>query len=208
MLSNSGITWARKSTQYELLQYRLMFSNTRHWSRLFEYPWAAANGKAGPGMWILDAAGGDGQLQTYLADTGAHVINADMDQSRFGKKRDKRIFLHAANVEELNFLDNSFDRVFCISVLEHLLNPRRAIDELYRVLDHSGRLIITFDVANYRRWNHGIDIDRAKEIVETFGLTVPEEPDDILECSLPEIDPTPEEPKEVKLKVLCFFVDK
>src|SRR5262245_30924440 len=40
----------------------------------------------------------------------------------------------------LPFKDASLDAVFLTSVLEHLTNPNRAIDEVYRVLRPGGRL--------------------------------------------------------------------
>jgi glycosyltransferase involved in cell wall biosynthesis/SAM-dependent methyltransferase len=51
--------------------------------------------------------------------------------------------------EQLEFPDNSFDVVTCISVLEHVPpgNDRVALWEMARVLKPGGRLIITFDVA-------------------------------------------------------------
>lgn len=38
----------------------------------------------------------------------------------------------------LPFLDNSFDFVFCIYVLEHITDPKLAIEEMYRVLKPGG----------------------------------------------------------------------
>ncbi len=39
--------------------------------------------------------------------------------------------------------DNSFDFVLCTEVLEHTLNPFKAIDELYRVLKPGGLLFLS-----------------------------------------------------------------
>jgi SAM-dependent methyltransferase len=43
----------------------------------------------------------------------------------------------------LPFLDGSFDVVLCTEVLEHLTEPQRAIDEMYRVLEPGGQLLLT-----------------------------------------------------------------
>lgn len=52
--------------------------------------------------------------------------------------------LHArADAHALPFLDGSFDGVLCTEVLEHLPEPQRAIDEMYRVLAPGGRLLLT-----------------------------------------------------------------
>jgi SAM-dependent methyltransferase len=47
---------------------------------------------------------------------------------------------HAAKVEELPFADGEFDTVICTHLLEHLLEPRKAVAELRRITRR--RLII------------------------------------------------------------------
>lgn len=42
------------------------------------------------------------------------------------------------DVQDLGFPDNSFDAVVCWSVLEHVPNPNKAIDEMFRVLKPGG----------------------------------------------------------------------
>jgi len=53
-------------------------------------------------------------------------------------------------IQELSFEDDFFDRVFCLSVMEHI--PRSdwstCIEELARVLRRGGRLIITLDMSS------------------------------------------------------------
>jgi SAM-dependent methyltransferase len=43
----------------------------------------------------------------------------------------------------LPFLDAAFDLVLCTEVLEHLPEPQRAIDEIFRVLRPGGELLLT-----------------------------------------------------------------
>lgn len=47
------------------------------------------------------------------------------------------------DAHELPFPDQSFERVLCTEVLEHLHTPQKAIDEMYRVLKPRGELILT-----------------------------------------------------------------
>lgn len=48
-----------------------------------------------------------------------------------------------ASVYELPFDDGRFDNVLCMSVLEHLEEPQRAIAEMRRVLKSGGRIIVS-----------------------------------------------------------------
>ena len=57
------------------------------------------------------------------------------------------------NLNALPFNDNTFDRIFCISVIEHLLREDmlKAAGELSRILKPQGLLIVTIDV-----WGTGL----------------------------------------------------
>ncbi len=43
----------------------------------------------------------------------------------------------------LPFRDHAFEVVLCTEVLEHVLEPQRAIDEIFRVLEPGGQLLLT-----------------------------------------------------------------
>jgi SAM-dependent methyltransferase len=47
------------------------------------------------------------------------------------------------DAQALGICDASFDVVLCTEVLEHLPEPQRAIDEIYRVLVPGGQLLLT-----------------------------------------------------------------
>lgn len=48
-----------------------------------------------------------------------------------------------ADAHALPFRDGSFEVVLCTEVLEHLVEPQRAIDDMFRVLQPGGRLLLT-----------------------------------------------------------------
>jgi SAM-dependent methyltransferase len=48
------------------------------------------------------------------------------------------------NIEDLPFLDNSIDVVFNSAVLEHVPNPNKVIDEIYRILKKDGVIYSAF----------------------------------------------------------------
>jgi SAM-dependent methyltransferase len=48
--------------------------------------------------------------------------------------------------EEMPFTDSSLDAVFCVNALDHVLNPSKVINEIYRVLKKGGYLALSVDV--------------------------------------------------------------
>ncbi len=135
--------------------------------RRVEYPWAVENSQLKKGMKILDVGSGVSMLPIYLASEGYDVYSIDNDDTIIKKVCPKlsewcktKIQFSIGDATKINFEDNYFDRVFCISVLEHLeeevgnINQRdfhkknldiKAINEMLRVLKPNGLLILTLD---------------------------------------------------------------
>lgn len=188
-----------------------------HWSRIFEYPWVLLNGNLQKSDVVLDAAGGDGVLQVLLAAATRVVFNIDNSHKnlyrgakRYSKNKAFRRVIHQlGDIRSLWIVpDHFFDKVVCVSVLEHLDPPEQALAELWRVLESGGRLLVTMDVAETIRYNHTIDEERARSILKEFQLKLPQPPKNILTQTFTEIDPQPGEPTEVTIRSLCFFCDK
>jgi len=58
-------------------------------------------------------------------------------------KFDEREFIDFHyDIHDLQFPEESFDAIVCISVLEHVTHPQKAIEELSRVLKPGGRMFI------------------------------------------------------------------
>ena len=183
-----------------------------HWSRKFEYPWVMACGDFKSNELALDAAGGDAPLQTLIAAKAGAVINVDSDGKALERAKTNwtrpNIIRYEGDLLKTGFPDGMFHRVVCASVLEHSQEPALILYRLWRMLIPGGRLLLTFDVASYARWNHTIDLAKASELVKFFGLTVPEKPSDILVARFPEIERKQGDPEFVELNVLCLAVDK
>ncbi len=191
------------------------------WSRGYEYNWAAQFVKKND--IVLDAASGvPHPLKYYLADACSQAHACDLDakiqSSEATIAEIKREYGEAAveiykkcyvgsvrfslsTVTALPYREKSFDKVFCISVLEHLndfYNRHPALDflslaiessifprEIYlslrefkRVLKNDGKIVLTFD---YPR----INLKYFDRIVNMLGLCYAgdvsfEKPDDVL----------------------------
>lgn len=175
----SSIRYASKteksSKQYRRIMRKLLcfkgigrIGPNKYW----EYPWAITNAElSGLGrLKILDAGCGKAPVQYLLAELGHEVYGIDpredvswhgIDRSlavRFGLNIEYRV----EGIENISYEDNAFDRVFCLSVLEHcragscddLVRLQTDEDSRYqgllmkqlaRVLKPGGILLVTVD---------------------------------------------------------------
>jgi len=117
------------------------------WSRGYEYLWACTHVK--DGECVLDAGCGiEHPFKFHLGyrcDTCACDIDSRLESVMIPPKCDLR--LNVADMTNLPYLSKEFDRVFCLSVIEHLglISRRDALLEFYRVLKPGGKLIMTLD---------------------------------------------------------------
>lgn len=119
-----------------------------HPSKYWEYPWALERADLAPGARVLDAGCGASIFPIYLADRGHQVSAIDL-QPPFGLDAQHGLAVEyvQGDLTRLPWGDDSFDAVFCISVIEHLGHGRvkDAMDEMRRVLRPGGRLLLTTD---------------------------------------------------------------
>ncbi|GAB4114374.1 MAG: hypothetical protein Kow00103_08010 [Candidatus Caldatribacteriota bacterium] len=67
------------------------------------------------------------------------------------------------DITDINFEDNYFDFIICIHVLEHIHDDRKAMSELFRVLQPGGEAILQVPISKNN-----------KETFEDFSITTPE----------------------------------
>ena len=110
-----------------------------------------------PGDTLLDAGCGEGRHCFGALERGARVLGLDLDRDSLRaaagglKARGAQLGSLAAmlqgNTFSLPFRDETFDKVICAEVMEHVHDFRGAARELARVTKRGGRLAITIPTA-------------------------------------------------------------
>ncbi len=147
-------------------------------TRKWEYPWAVVSASLESGMRVLDAGCGGSPFLVYLARIGLHCYGIDpgrQDESihevgiyksvrrrllrlmevnfvsgyyKLNERLKVPITYEQASIQKMSFNDGFFDRVFCLSVIEHI--PRSqwhtCMQELLRVVRPGGKLLVTLDM--------------------------------------------------------------
>ncbi len=116
------------------------------WSRPHEYEFAKQFVIKGQN--VLDAGCGiEHPFKFYLSDMGCKVTGVDNDP-RILDVNYKNLQTINTGLETLSseLATNSFDTIFCISVLEHTKNSLKTIlDSFNAILKNEGKIIVTFD---------------------------------------------------------------
>jgi len=157
---SSGMNWVKDYDQYP--------------SRKFEYPFAYLSANLKNGMKVLDAGCSIDPFAPFLASKEAKVFGVDNFAShdvpwdyeggifhgRYkGFKKAQLYNEHLkskygfsvnycnSDIASMPFPDQSFERIFCISVLEHLPKWKTfmVFDEWRRILKKDGKVILTID---------------------------------------------------------------
>jgi ubiquinone/menaquinone biosynthesis C-methylase UbiE len=104
---------------------------------------------------VLDAGCGFGRHSMEFLSRGADVVSMDLDieslrKTRFSMAELKKngnlspsFIANVGDALQLPFRDDTFDRIICSEVMEHVNDDNRACEELARVLKKGGRIAIT-----------------------------------------------------------------
>lgn len=104
---------------------------------------------------ILDAGSGITFFPYYCASRfqGSKISCCDYDSmlgeifDKINREEGSNIIFKEADIRKLPFKGDSFDIIYCISVLEHTCDYSTALSEFKRVLKKGGLFVITFDIS-------------------------------------------------------------
>ena len=106
------------------------------------------------GKLVLDAGCGSGRFSEIALKLGASLIAVDYSSAVEASKQnlsgpDKLIV--QGDLAALPVLDQTFDYIYCIGVLQHTSEPARIVKELLRCLKIGGEITLTF--YEYSSWH-------------------------------------------------------
>lgn len=98
---------------------------------------------------ILEVGCGAGRFtEVVLKHTNANLFAIDYSNAVNANYRNngphKRLKLFQADMFHMPFADNSFDKIFCLGVLQHTPDFKKALECMVRVLKPGGELVIDF----------------------------------------------------------------
>ncbi len=137
--SNFGLEWnTHAKTQYDD-ESRHQMSEKRLKN---ETKWAADL----TGGIVLEAGSGSGRFTRHVADTGAMVVSFDYSSAveasyKSNGGRDN-VLVVQADIYNMPFEPESFDKVMCIGVLQHTPDPRKSFSSLVRMIKPGGAITV------------------------------------------------------------------
>lgn len=214
--------WFIPRFEGSFLNSELILRSNQLWMpRCWEYPWALLNSHLEPDTSILDIGSGWSLFPLYLAQKSSRVDSIDTDERQMtiicpalADILKIKVNYFVDDVFNLSVKDNTYDYIFCISVLEHLeeevengiiINKhankleRIAIRELIRIVKPGGKIILTLDYGDKDTSPRSFYFDYVKDLLGEFSSNLLES------CDLDKIRFTKE--KEEEMKKLCseFF---
>jgi ubiquinone/menaquinone biosynthesis C-methylase UbiE len=101
----------------------------------------------GPDDRLLDVGCGTGAASRAAASLAASVVGIDLSPEMVRQARDlaeglDNVKFEIADAERLPFDDGAFTALLCSNAFHHYPYPRRAVDEMTRVLGPGGRIVL------------------------------------------------------------------
>lgn len=140
-----GDVFTSVARKYDIMNDAMSLGMHRGWKDRF-----VKRVKPQPGEQILDMAGGTGDIAFRMADRGADITVADINQEmldvgaqraldRAESEETGSLVFTQQNAEEVDFASNSFDAYTIVFGIRNVTYKDKALAEAYRVLRPGGR---------------------------------------------------------------------
>lgn len=113
------------------------------------------------GQRVLEAGSGAGRFSEVLLDTGAELVSFDYStavDANWANNRGKgALHLFQGDIFNIPLREASFDKVFCLGVLQHTPDPAKAFKSLTRFVKPGGQLAVdayTRSAASLLQWKY------------------------------------------------------
>ncbi|MDU5963452.1 MAG: ubiquinone/menaquinone biosynthesis methyltransferase, partial [Dermabacter sp.] len=140
--------------RYDLLNTVLAFGQDRGWRTAMV---EALDLPQGSGARVLDVAAGTGTSSAAIARAGHLVLASDFSAGMMaeGRKRQPHIPFVGADATNLPFTSDSFDAAVISFGLRNVVEPRKALSEMARVVKPGGTVVVCeFSTPNNRAFRH------------------------------------------------------
>jgi 2-polyprenyl-3-methyl-5-hydroxy-6-metoxy-1,4-benzoquinol methylase len=108
---------------------------------------------------VLNIGCGDGVQMLVYKGSFKEMVGIDINQGRLEVAKRMAVAQSfnnftavCSNVEEIP-LNNKYDKVIAIDIIEHVIHPGKVINEAHRLLKNEGNLLITFPVL-HDKWEN------------------------------------------------------
>ncbi|MEI8131491.1 MAG: class I SAM-dependent methyltransferase [Leptolinea sp.] len=92
---------------------------------------------------LLDAGGGTGRVAQFMIGKAHPIVVADLSYKMLAEARQKDgLNPVCSRTETMPFPDETFARIFMVDALHHVYDQNQTIDELWRVLQPGGCIVI------------------------------------------------------------------
>ena len=125
---------------------------------------------------VLECACGTGMISVHIAAACKHLTATDFSDGMLDKTRERcrdisNVKVEKGNILQLDYPDESFDKVVAANVIHLLDTPEKALNELFRVCRKGGEVIIPTYLVKQDRGISRLFV----RIVNLFGTTFHEQ---------------------------------
>lgn len=174
-----GAVFSNVAARYDVMNDAMSAGMHRLWKEQF-----VRRVKPQPGEAILDMAGGTGDIAFRLADRGAAVTVADINQdmldvglARAVKRGIDTLVWSRQNAEQLSYPDRTFDAYTIAFGIRNVTHIDRALSEAFRVLKFGGRFFcLEFSTVQWPGFKDAYDYYSHK-IVPRIGKAIAHDED-------------------------------